>query len=64
MNILTVEANKEQLVFWVNNVRIGSAVDTNFKEGNIGVVVGFYANASDETLTQATFRNVRVWQID
>jgi transcriptional regulator with XRE-family HTH domain len=62
INILTVEANKTQLSFWVNTIWLKQTHDTFFKEGYVGIGASSYEDTTD-TLVEATFNNARVWQL-
>ncbi len=62
-NTLTVMASERHLSFWINNTLLGQADDNSYTAGNIGVCVGDYNDPAQSTLTDALFRNARVWQV-
>jgi hypothetical protein len=59
-NLLRVEAIGPNFTFYINDELVDAAVDSEFSQGDIGLLAGTY----DEAGTHISFDNLKVWEVD
>ncbi len=59
-NLIRVEAAGSNFTFYINGELVDAAIDSDFKEGDIGLLAGTYEEAG----LQVAFDNLKVWAIE
>jgi hypothetical protein len=59
-NTLRVEAIGPDFSFYINDKLVDAAIDSDFSQGDIGLLVGTY----EETGVEVAFDNLKVWAVE
>jgi len=58
LNVIAVVANGSNFDLYINDQKVGSASDSAYSQGSIGLVASAYNNA-----TKVTYQDARIWTI-